>query len=121
MNKIKVEIGSKAMSDLTAKNILQIVLIEGCSPCLQYWDKPILTDFTNTLFSNTMTIDYHSFRKHDKIRSSKFTFFFNFKDFSFHYMRDLERNHGLDESKETRISLVTLRYLIEQGFNVPIY
>jgi len=120
MNKIKVEIGSKAMSELTAKNILQIVLIEGCCPSTEYWNQPELLDFDNEMFSDTIVIEFVSYRTNDNMRSREFIFFFNFKEFRFHYTNDYHRNNKIQPNNK-RIQLSTLRYLIEQGFNVPIY
>jgi len=117
MNKIKVEIGSKAMSELTPENMLHIVSIEGCSPSHEYWNKPDLLDFDNKMFSNVIVVEYVCYRKKDNKRSAEFTFFFQFKEFYFHYSRD--DHHKQPNHK--RVGLSTLRYLIEQGFNVPIY
>lgn len=120
-NKILVEIGSKSMSELTAENILKIVLIEGCCPSTEYWNEPELLDFDNKMFSDTAVIEFVSYRKDDNKRSSEFTFFFNFEKFRFHYVKENEREDKNRQYNGQRVQLPTIRYLIEQGFNVPIY
>jgi hypothetical protein len=117
INNMNVEIGNKPLKELTAEDLRQIVLIEGCSPSLEYWNEPEITDFTNTLFSDTIVIEYLSYRKEDNLKSCEYTFFFNFKDFIFHY----EKGNPNHQPNGKRVGLETLRYLISQGFDVPLY
>jgi len=114
-------IGNKPLKNLTTENLRQIIIIEGCSPSLEYWDEPEITDFKNTMFSDTIVIDYISHRKEDNMRSCEYTFFFNFKDFRFHYIRDYDKGNPNYKPNGRRVGLSTLRYLIKEGFDVPIY
>lgn len=116
-----IEIGNKPLKELTAEDLRQIIIIEGCSPSLEYWNEPEITDFTNTMFSDTIVIDYLAYRKEDNLKSCEYTFFFNFKDFRFHYVRDYEKGNPNYQPNGKRVGLSTLRYLISQGFDVPLY
>jgi hypothetical protein len=118
---MNVEIGNKPLKELTAEDLRQIVLIEGCSPSLEYWNEPQITDFANTLFSDTIVIDYLAYRKDDNLKSCEYTFFFNFKEFRFHYVRYYEKVNPNHQPNSKRVGLETLRYLISQGFDVPLY
>lgn len=118
LNTIKV--GSRLLKEITSEEVAEIVMIENCIPSLEYWNKPEFTRFDNTMFSDTVIIDYFSFRKDDNERSSTYTLYFNFKDFRFHYIRDFEKKDNNYQPNGQRIGLPTLRYLIKQGFSVPI-
>lgn len=116
---MNIKIGDKKLSSITADDVLQIVIIEGCIPCLDYWHKPIILDFDNTMFSDSIVLDYQSFRIKDNIESSIFVFFFNHKDISYHYHRDrhsIERRVG-----GNRLKLDSIKYLISRGYDIPIY
>jgi len=105
---------------MTADDLLQIVIIEGCLPSLEYWDKPTIVDFDNKMFATTHCLDYYSLRTEDKIKSSDYTFFFDFLGFSFHYTRDYEKDKE-QKINGRRISIETLRFLISKGYDVPLY
>lgn len=116
---MNIDIGSKKLSSITQEDVLQIVIIEGCIPCLEYWNKPIILQYDNTMFSDSIVLDYHSFRIEDNEESSIFVFFFNHKDISFHYHRDrhsIERRVG-----GNRLKLESIKYLISKGYDIPIY
>ncbi len=116
-----LEIGNKSLKELTAENMRQIVIIEGCSPALEFWNEPEIIGFDNQMFSDTIVLDHVSHRKSDYFRSVEYTFFFDFKKFSFHYVRDSEKDQPNRQPNGQRAGLETLRYLIEQGFDVPLY
>lgn len=118
---MKIIIGNKPLKELTAEDLRQIVIIEGCSPSLEYWNEPEVTDFRNDVFSDTIVIDYIAHRKGDNLKSCEYTLFFDFKDFRFHYVRDYEKGNLNHQPNGKRIGLETIRYLIEKGFDVPIY
>ena len=115
-----IQIGEKPLRELTAEDLRQIVLIEGCSPCLEYWNEPEITDFNNNLFSDTIVIDYVCYRIKDGLKSCEYTFFFNFKNFSFHYIRDYEKLNQKHQPQGKRVGIETLHYLIRHGFDVPL-
>lgn len=119
--KIKLEIGDKPLKELTQEDLKQIIIIEGCLPSLEYWNEPKITDFNNTMFSDTIVIDYYSLRKKDNLKSSEYVFFFNFKDFRFHYTKDYNENNQNQQSNGKRVKIETIRFLIKNGYNVPIY
>jgi hypothetical protein len=112
-----IEIGNKPLKELTAENIMEIAIIEGHVPHLEYWNKPELLNFDNEMFSNTIVIDYISTRKSDGIKSAEFTFFFDFEKLSMRNYKSQNKLPGLSN----RAGLETLRYLIKEGFDVPIY
>lgn len=119
--KMQIEIGTKKLSELTAENIMQIVMIIGAAPSSEFWNEPTLLDFNNTMFSDTITIDYVSYRKSDNKKSCKYTFFFDVKRFSWHYTKDFEIYHKWQRHHSSKLGLPELRYLISQGFDVPLY
>jgi len=110
-----LKIGTRNLAAITQEEVLQVAIIEGCHPHLEFWGKPIVTDFNNTMFSTTVVIDYHSLRKEDDSKSPTIMFFFNFEKFDFHYH---QTNIARSESK--KFSLETIKYLLKQGFYLPI-
>ena len=120
-----IEIGNKPLKEMSAEDLRQIVIIEGCCPTIihngkEIWGEPEIADFNNTMFSDTLTLDYTSYRKSDNLKSADYIFFFNFKDFIFHYTKDYEQNTD-QPSNGGRVGLETLRYLIANGYDVPLY
>ena len=86
-----VEIGNKPLKEMIAEDVLQLVIIEGCCPFMEYnnekiWSEPEITDFDNKIFSDTLVIDYNSFRVKDNLKSADFTFYFNFINFQYHHI-----------------------------------
>jgi len=115
-----IEIGNKPLREISADELKQIVIIEGCCPVIEHngekiWNEPVITDFNNTMFSDTLVLDYNSYRKTDNLKSSDYVLFFNFKDFRCHYTKDHQPGNG------KRIGLETIKYLIKNGYDVPIY
>lgn len=112
-----LKIGNRDLATITKEEVLQVVMIEGCCAHLDYWDIPELTYFNNTIFSSTVVLEYFSKRKEDDIKGDVFVFFFNHKKFIFHY----HNKYNLGMSSSHRLSLDTIKYLLKQGFNLPIY
>ncbi|WP_286894932.1 MULTISPECIES: hypothetical protein [Sphingobacterium] len=115
-----IEIGNKQLKELTAENLRQIIMIIHCCPSMQYWNEPEIIEFDNNLFSDTLVVDFRSFRIEDNIESLTFVFFFNFKSLSYHYHRKDEDLQKLANNGRN-IDMEVLRYLIKEGFDVPIY
>lgn len=120
-----IEIGNIPLKDITAEDLLQIVIIEGCCPVIKYnehdiWKQPVITDFNNTMFSDTIVLDYSSYRVADNIKSGEYVFFFNFKDFRFHYTKDYDQNKNQNPNGN-RVCFETIKFLINRGYDVPIY
>jgi hypothetical protein len=116
-----IEIGTKPLKELTAENILDIVMMIGAHPSPQFWNKPIIIDFTNTMFSDTIVIHYHAFRTRDNIKSCEYWFYFDFKRLRWHYSKDFDIHHKIQRHHTKNCSLAEIRYLIQQGFDVPLY
>lgn len=115
----EVKIGDKKLSSITKEDVLRIAIIEGCCPCFDYWNEPTALDFDNIMFSDCVVLDYQSIRKEDNWKSSIFVFFFHHKDISYHYHRD-----RLSEERMTswnRLKIESIKYLISQGYDIPIY
>lgn len=94
---------------------MRVAIIEGCIAHLDYWNEPTITDFNDTMFTNTVVLDYKSRNKEDDRDSRTITFFFDHKNLDFHYHSDnLDRSHG------KRFSFETIRYLLKQGFYLPL-
>lgn len=118
---MQIQIGAKKLSDLTAENILEIVKIIGCTPSFEYWNEPVLLDFSNTMFSDTIVIDYVSYRKSDNKKSCEYSFYFDFKRLRWHYVKDFEIHSPKYRHHANNVDMSVLRYLINEGFDVPIY
>lgn len=125
INIMIIEIGNKPLKEMIAEDLLQLVIIEGCCPVMKYdgkqiWSEPKITDFDNTMFSDTLVMDYNSYRIRDNYKSSDFTFFFDYKKFQYHYTVDYERNKNQD-LKRNRLTLESIKFLISKGYDVPLY
>lgn len=119
-----IEIGDKPLSELTPEDLIQIIIIEGCCPVImsdgeKIWNEPTYTDFSDTMFGDTLVLDYHSHRVSDNMKSSEFVLFFNHVDLTFHFTRDYAINKYTIPSQ--RLKLDTIKYLIQNGYNIPIY
>lgn len=119
---LHIEIGDANLKDLTPEQLIQIILIEGCTLHLDYWKHPVILRFNNKLFSDTLVIDFNQFRKEDNLQGRTITFFFNFKDFHYHWhFKDEDVKGPISNSRSSRIKMETIKYLIKNGFNIPLY
>ncbi len=121
-----IQIGDKPIKEMTAEDLLQIVIIEGACPVIMHngekiWNEPTITDFDNTMFSDTLVLDYNSYRVKDNLKSADYVFFFKCEDFRWHYSRDYEKNKEQDPNQSNRVCFETIKYLISKGYDVPIY
>jgi hypothetical protein len=116
-----IEIGSKLMSELTAENVMDIILLIGACPSLEFWNKPIITNFDNEMFRDAVVINYHSLRTSDNKNSCEYIFFFNFKSFNWHYTKYYEIYNKSQRNHSNNVSLKIFKYLISNGFDVPLY
>jgi len=111
----QLTIGTRDLALITKDEVLQVAVIEGCCPHLEYWNIPQITYFDNTMFSHTVVLDYHSTRKDDDgHKSPTIVFFFDHKNLNFHY-----HNRNRD-SHSKRFSFETIRYLLKQDFYLPL-
>lgn len=78
------------------------------------------TDFDNTMFSNTLVLDYTSYRKRDGLKSADYSFFFDIKRFICHFSRDYEKTRKQD-GEAKRLSIKVIKYLIAKVYDVPVY
>jgi hypothetical protein len=120
-----LEIGNKPLKEMSSEDLLQLVIIEGCCPFIEYegkkiWSEPKIIDFNNKMFSDTLVIDYNSTRVKDKVISVDFTFYFDFKKFQYYYTRDYKNNPS-QQSKGNRLKLESIKFLISKGYDVPLY
>lgn len=120
-----IEIGSKSLKQMIAEDLLEIVIIEGACPAIEYngqeiWNKPVITDFNNTMFSDTLVLDYTSYRRRDNLKSFDYSFFFNWKRFSWYFSRDYEKTKKQDGDRNNA-SIEVIKYLIYRGYDVPLY
>lgn len=113
---MQIKIGNKNIKDITIDELLEIVIIEGCCAALEYWNKPICTEFSRSMFSDTIVITYFSTRQKDNITSENITFYFNFNDFYYHYNKE---DRSINTSN--RLKIESIRYLILHGYHIPIY
>ena len=115
---MKIEIGNKNLSELTSENLMEIAEIEGVHLFLEYWDKMEMNDFSNTMFSDVLVVDFNQKRISDGFIGKTIVFFFHFKDLSFHWHF---KNDESNTRQSKRIKLETVKYLIKKGFDLPIY
>lgn len=113
----QIVIGDKPLMQISEEDILQVAVIQGCCAHPDYWNYPTLTEYDNTMFRDSVWCSYKSTRKEDNLDSGEFTFFLNIKDLSYHYHRgwSTEKWHG------ERLGLNAIKFLIEKGYDVPIY
>ncbi len=116
-----IEIGNKPLRELTAENIMQIIIIIGAAPHLEFWNDTVLLEFDNELFCDSITVGYVSYRKSDNKKSQEYTFFLNHKNYYWHYTKDYERLQKQQRHHRRDFSLEVWKYLIQQGFDVPLY
>lgn len=115
-----IEIGNKPLKELSAEDLRQIVIIEGACPDLEYWEEPVITDFDNTMFSDKLVLDYDCLNKKEKYVVISMDFFFNFKELYYHYKRYYAEGKWTT-SGIYRVGLKTIKYLIDKGYDIPIY
>lgn len=84
---------------------------------LDFWNYPTLLEYDNTMFSDTVVISYKSTRKEDGIESIPLVFFFCVSDLSYHYHRENVTEKWYGE----RLKIKAIKFLIEKGYDVPIY
>lgn len=113
---MNIEIGNRKLKDITQDELIEMCLIEGVHAFLDYWSKPIVTDFDNKMFSDTICIDYHSLRLEDKFKSMTIMFYFNYTDFRYHWHRE-----GQEHNTRKRLKIESIKYLLSKGFDLPIY
>jgi len=116
---MKVEIGKRKLIDITVFDLFELIIIEGVVSGLEYWNKPYMTDFTKTMFSDTIVIDYNQTRKSDGMLNDTLIFYFNHEKLSFHWRRESQNNSRPDQSSRLRIE--SIKFLIQKGYDVPIY
>lgn len=121
-----IEIGNRPLKEITSEDLLQIVIIEGCCPVIihngeKIWNEPVITDFNKEMFSDTLVLDYTSYRVSDNMKSADYIFFFDWKKFRFHYSKDYDQNKNQDPNQKDRVSFETIKYLIAKGYDVPLY
>ena len=114
---MNVEIGEKNIKDLTPENLIDILKIEGVCCHSEFWGNPIVTDFTNTMFSDTVVVDFHQERISDSFKGKTIIFFLNFTYFIFHWHFENEKDYSIN----SRLKIQTIKYLIDKGFDLPLY
>lgn len=114
----KIVIGNKNLSDLSAENLIDIAILEGvCSP-LQFWNFPSVIEFNNTMFSDTLVVYFNQKKIHENRYGKTIVFCFNFVNFYFHW--HFEHDH-IKTSKCSNVRMSTVKYLIDQQFDLPLY
>lgn len=113
----QITIGDKPLMQISEEDILQLAVVQGCCACLDYWNYPVLLEYDNTMFSDNIWITYQSTRKSDGIKSDILVFFLSVRDISYHYHREdmTKQWHG------ERLKMEAIKFLIEKGYDVPIY
>lgn len=113
----QITIGDKPLMKISPEDLLQLAVIQGCCGCLDFWDYPVIVDFCDTMFSDRIVIQYKSTNKEDGRESDTIVFFFHTGDPTFHYHRERER----DQYFINRFEIKAIKFLIEKGYDIPIY
>lgn len=113
----QITIGDKPLMKISQEDVLQIAVMQGCCPHLDYWTYPTIVEFDNTMFSDTVVLSHQSTSKENGSKSGILVFFFSTTDLSYSYHREdrTEPFYG------KRLDLEVIKYLIEKGYDVPIY
>lgn len=117
-----ITIGNKPLKEITQYDLLEICKKESVHLVFEYkgesvWGQPEVLDFDNTMFSDTVVIDYKQKRISDGLEGRFIVFFFNHVDFSWHW-------HFKDEDKtreSKRLRIESIKYLVQNGYDVPLY
>lgn len=112
---MKLEIGKRKLIEITQEELLELCVIEKVHSFFEYWGRPIVTDFDKNMFSDTICIDYHSFKIEDGFQSKTISFYFNHQELNFHW------NMEGRMTQRNRLRLESYKYLISKGFDLPIY
>lgn len=116
-----IVLGGRPLSDMDGEDLRRIAMIEGCCAYLEYWEPPVVLEFDRSTFSDTYVIDYQSRRKEDGVLSRVGQFFLDFKRMSFHRAWNYDKpNRERRSLAGGRVSMATLQYLIDQGFDIPL-
>lgn len=113
-----INIGDKPLKEITDEHVFQIAIIEGCINSLRFWNKPLISGFDNTTFSDTVVVEYVSYRKEDNLKGVDYKFFFNHVDLSFHYLREFDGD--IVKRIGYKLKIETISFLIEKGYFLPI-
>lgn len=115
---MEIEIGNKPLNKLSAENLLKIAKIEGVHLFFEYWGDFNLLEFDKKSFSDTYVIDFYQKRISDGLIGKTIVFFFDFGKFSFHWHFE---NIESQTRTSKRIKIETIKYLIQEGFDIPLY
>lgn len=117
----EILIGDKSLRELTAEDLRQIVMLEGCCPALGYWGEPVVSCFDAEMYRDSCLIEFTSVRKADGLVSDEYWFWFRYDCGRYSYCVNPRRLGGRPtRSNGDPLSLATLRYLIGAGFDVPL-
>lgn len=114
---MNLKIGKRKLVDIMQEELIELILIEGWCAHNDYWGRPIVTDFNNTLFSDTIFIEYHSLRNSDNLQSEPITFYLDHGNFTFH----IEQKGRNRSDRTDNFKLKSIKYLLSKGFDLPIY
>lgn len=122
---MNIEIGNRKLSEITQNEALELIILIGAIPSLEFWNIPIIeyfeVDDDKGMYQNVV-IDYYSFRKSDELRSDDFRFFIDCKRFSFFYSKGNKFFHEDYKYRRGRdFNIKIIKWLIQRGFEVPIY
>lgn len=117
----QITIGDKPLMQISQEDLLHIAVMQGCSPYHKYWNYPVVLEYDNTMFSSVVVISYQSTRINDeRDTSSIIAFFFDTKDLSYTIHKDRDAQI-IDFLAGRRLNLDVIKFLIEKGYDVPIY
>lgn len=113
----QITIGDKPLMQITPEDLMELAVIQGCCPCLDFWNRPEIVEFCDTLFSDTVFIRYYSTRISDGLESEPIVFYFATNRLDYHYHRERELNRNICD----KLGIEAIKFLIKKGYDIPIY
>ncbi len=114
-----ITIGDKPLKELSKEDIIELVLIEKCHKVLEFWGQPVPVGIDKKTFPDTIVLDFEQSRIEDGYKGGNVVFFLDIEKLSFHHY--VENSPGEHLRKSSLLNIHSLKYLIKNGFDIPIY
>ncbi|MDR1223266.1 MAG: hypothetical protein LBL07_10395 [Tannerella sp.] len=110
-----IKIGSKPIKDIQIDDLIDIALIEGVCCNMDRFGRPVCAGFDCTMFSTAVVLEFYQEKISDGVQSDKIELFFLHEDLSFHYTYR-GRSSGIK-----RLSIESIKFLLQKGYDLPVY
>lgn len=118
-----ITIGDLPLKNILKEHLLEVALIEGVHLVMNhdgndFWHRPYILDYSNKMFHDTITMDYRQKRVSDGLEGKTIVLFFNHENLTYHWHFE---NEGYNQRPTHRLKIQSIKYLIQKGYNIPIY